>query len=264
MISTLKSETARVNGAKSKGPTTAEGREKSSRNALKHGLCADDDTVLLDCEDPARYNEFLVKFRGIHEPATPAEEDVFEEMAIARWRLRRMRTVELGLLNAEILAQQSTSDSSKLSAHLALAFRGLADDSRSLALASRYEARLQRLYERAHKTLRELQQARLSQTPEPPHTIHVRWVDQEEEPDPPSSPTEPRASASGPVLLTNPEKLRNEPTVAAIKEVSPVAQASVPVSANPAPTLEPQLPIGSEPTHPKSEIRNPKSGRSTP
>jgi hypothetical protein len=151
MVSTLKSETARINGAKSRGPTTAEGKEKSSRNALQHGLCADGDTVLLECEDPAQYNGFLVKLRRIHEPATPAEEDVFEEMVVARWRLRRMRTIELGLLDAEILAQQSTSDSPKPTAHLALAFRALADDSRSLALASRYEARLQRLYDPAYK-----------------------------------------------------------------------------------------------------------------
>jgi len=35
MVSTLKSETARANGAKSRGPTTAEGKEKSalSRNS---------------------------------------------------------------------------------------------------------------------------------------------------------------------------------------------------------------------------------------
>jgi hypothetical protein len=221
MVSTLKSETARINGAKSRGPTTAEGKEKSSRNALQHGLCADGDTVLLECEDPAQYNGFLVKLRRIHEPATPAEEDVFEEMAIARWRLRRMRTVELGLLNAEILAQQSTSDSSKPSAHLASAFRALADDSRSLALASRYESRLQRLYDRAYKTLRELQQARKSEPPEEPHTITVRWIDPRKESDEPAEP-----------------ELRNKPTVVANKEVvsqQPPATAG-PASAGLAPS----------------------------
>jgi hypothetical protein len=201
MISTRKSESSRINGAKSRGPITAEGREKSSRNALKHGFTADNETILLDCEDPAQYNEFVVKLRRIHEPATPAEEDVFEEMVVARWRLRRMRTVELGLLNAEILAQQSTPDSSKPSAHLASAFRALADDSRSLALASRYESRLQRLYDRAYKTLRELQQARKSEPPEEPHTITVSWI---KEPDEPELPNKPTVAANKEVVSPDP------------------------------------------------------------
>src|ERR1700730_1940225 len=109
MVSQLKSDTARANGAKSRGPTTAEGKEKSSRNALQHGLTASNGNILLDCEDPTQFDEFFSKFLGIHEPATPAEKDIVEEMIAARWRIRRMLTLETGLLNAEILTQQSKS-----------------------------------------------------------------------------------------------------------------------------------------------------------
>ena len=144
-------------------------------------------------------------------PATPAENDIVEEMVAARWRIRRMWTIETNLFNVEILTQQSKTDTPDPGIHLAMAYRSLADDSRSLALASRYEARLQRLYDRAYKTLRELQQARKSETPAQPHTMIVRWVDQDRSapnPAPESeAPTEPRASASGPT-----PKLPNEPT----------------------------------------------------
>jgi hypothetical protein len=115
---------------------------RRSRNALKHGL-----TALLDCEDRTQFDETLNKFLGIHGPATPAETDIVEEMVAARWRIRRMWTIETGLFNAEILTQQSNPGDPDI--HLASAFRVLADDSRSLALANRYEARLQRLYDRA-------------------------------------------------------------------------------------------------------------------
>src|ERR1700682_6133727 len=143
MVSNLKSETARANGAKSHGPTTAEGKEKSSRNSLKHGLTAGSGNILLDCEDPDHFDEILNKFHTIHEPVTPAETDIVEEMVAARWRIRRMWTIETGLLNGGVLTQAAKADNPD---PLASAFRALSDDSRSLALASRYEARLQRLY----------------------------------------------------------------------------------------------------------------------
>jgi hypothetical protein len=234
MVSNLKSETARANGAKSRGPATPEGKEKSSRNSLKHGLTAGVGNILLDSEDPDEFEEIFNKLLGIHEPARPAEKDLVEEMGIARWRIRRIRSIETGLLNAEILKQPD----------IASAYRSLSDDSHSLALASRYEARLQRTYDRAYKTLRELQQARKSEPPAQPHTVHVKWVSRNEEPDEnynpsvsegekeptPSAapaPTEPRASASGPT-----SRLPNEPTVAANKTDPPAKPAAQPPSSN--------------------------------
>ena len=51
MPTQLRSDTARANGVKSHGPTTAEGREKSSRNAVKHGLFSRNPLVLENDDD---------------------------------------------------------------------------------------------------------------------------------------------------------------------------------------------------------------------
>ena len=53
MPSLSKSESARINGAKSRGPKTEAGRQRSSQNALKHGLTAE--TLVLPTEDPAEF-----------------------------------------------------------------------------------------------------------------------------------------------------------------------------------------------------------------
>jgi hypothetical protein len=287
MVSHLKSETARANGAKSRGPTTDEGKEKSSRNSLKHGLTAGNGNILLDCEDRAQFDEVQSKLLGIHEPATPAEKDVVEEMVAARWRTRRMWTIETNLLNVEILIHNPSVSEGDPGIHLAMAFRTLSDDSRSLALASRYEARLQRVYDRAYKTLRELQQARKSEPPQEPPTIRIKWVKPETEPDQPAAGAHPPGSTAPSVSegefpadnpsvsegessapgqpATEPE-LPNEPTDITSKEVSaqtePRASASGLRGAQRDQPLEAQAfvplfrPAGQ---HPTSDIQNPSS-----
>jgi hypothetical protein len=255
MVSNLKSETARANGAKSRGPTTAEGKDKSSRNAVKHGLTAGTGNILLDSEDPDEFQQIFNKLLGIHEPATPAENDLVEEMVAARWRIRRMWTIETNLFNVEILTQQSNPSEGPTpdpGIHLAMAYRALSDGSHSLALASRYEARLQRTFDRAYKTLRELQQARKSETPEQPHEINIRWVDSKEElemratatPPPGSTPQGSTAPSVSEGETEAPKtELRNEPTAVTNKEVN-----------------NPEPPIQAEETRNlNSEIRNPAS-----
>ncbi len=84
-------------------------------------------------------------------------------MVAARWRIRRMRTVEAGLLNSEVHNQETKIEGAGSNVHLTAAFRTLADESRSLALNFRYESRLHRIYDSALKNLRELQQNRPAQ-----------------------------------------------------------------------------------------------------
>ena len=96
MPSELKSETSRINGAKSHGPKTPEGKEASSRNAIKHGMTARN-TFILECENKEDYREFLAEHIAIHQPVTPPEKELVDQMAIARWRIRRFVAAETDL-----------------------------------------------------------------------------------------------------------------------------------------------------------------------
>jgi hypothetical protein len=160
MPSELKSETSRINGAKSHGPKTPEGKEASSHNSLKHGFTSSK-TFILQCESADEYQEFLAEHIAIHQPVTAPEKELVDQMAIARWRIRRFVAAETDLLDTEMVRNRDKVNKEFAPAdsavHLAMAIRSLADESRVLSLMSRYESRLQRVHDKAYAALRELQ-----------------------------------------------------------------------------------------------------------
>jgi hypothetical protein len=216
MPSELKSETARINGAKSHGPTTPEGKEKSSLNAIKHGLTANH-TFILKCESPEEYQAMLAEHIAIHQPVTPPEKELVDQMAIARWRIRRFVAAETDLIDSEMVRNREKVNNefapTDSGVHLAMAIRSLADESRALSLMSRYESRHQRVHDKAYAALRELQQLRTHSpsvsagaNPEPP-TVS---------PDPPPAQPEPVPPADNPSVSAgtspDPKISPNEPS----------------------------------------------------
>ncbi len=159
MPSKLRSDTARANGAKSRGPKSPEGKAISSRNALRHGFTARH-TLVLASESEDQFNEFEREFTAMHDPANPAEQDMVNEMIAARWRIQRLRAAQVFVLESEMPA-----------------FRTLAEESFSIGEISRLESRLQRDFHRAYRVLRELQQDRKGSDQEPPKpgktTLHA-------------------------------------------------------------------------------------------
>ncbi len=158
-MSQRKSETARLNGSKSKGPKTPEGKARSSRNAMRHGLTAQ--FPLLDHESKPEFEAFLDAYIDRFRPADAVELDLVQTMAIARWRLRRIAAMETALFENKILTSEEEIDEEFDSIddnnRLAWVFDKMASESKALSLLMRYEASLNRLYERAAKQLKELQ-----------------------------------------------------------------------------------------------------------
>jgi hypothetical protein len=168
MPTQLKSDAARANGAKSQGPKTAQGREISSRNSTKHGLSARNPLVL-ECENADDFQAVHDSQMEIHQPATPAERDLVDQMVAARWRILRLQSIESGLLDKELRRRKDIErrlDSGRV-IQLSDAYTTQANDSRAMALASRHESRLNRMYQSSYKVLRELQASRLKESKQP-------------------------------------------------------------------------------------------------
>jgi hypothetical protein len=108
MSSQRKINSARTNGAKSHGPKTKAGLEKSSRNALTHGLYSA--TIVLASEPREQYQTVLDAYLQQFQPDGPVESHPIEEIGAAKWRQRRLWAIETDLLEDEIIVQKKKLD----------------------------------------------------------------------------------------------------------------------------------------------------------
>jgi hypothetical protein len=166
MRSDLQIEASRANGSKSRGPISEEGKHASSRNALKHGILSD--TVLLPGEDPASFEADAQDLFEEHKPIGHTEQEMVEMMIVARWRRTRVWMIEKTCMAGQLMREYHQAQEPKpgLTTATALAFRTMADNSRTLDLISRYESRYDRQYFRAHRRLLETQDRRMRSEPD--------------------------------------------------------------------------------------------------
>ena len=86
-----KIEANRKNAQFSTGPTSVEGKGKSSRNASKHGLLIKDVviTTRANKEDQAEFDALLAELRECYGPIDLAEDLLVRELAVSYWRSAR-------------------------------------------------------------------------------------------------------------------------------------------------------------------------------
>jgi hypothetical protein len=128
----------RANSAHSTGPRTEAGKQRSSQNALRHGLTAR--TAVLPTEDPEAYQRHLQQFLDDCAPANSIETQLVHEMADIAWRLNRIPFIEAELLSQASDPQTQIPLLSKLGLH---------------------GARLSRQFQKALDQLRDIQEERL-------------------------------------------------------------------------------------------------------
>jgi len=106
-MSSLKQiEANRRNALKSTGPTTPEGKERSRRNALRHGLTAE--TVIVALEDTEDYQAFEAAVISDYDAESAVERELVLRLASVLWRLRRAIGIETALFDSV------TTEASKL------------------------------------------------------------------------------------------------------------------------------------------------------
>ena len=88
------------NAKKSTGPRSEEGKARSAKNALKHGLLARN--TVLPGEDPAEFDRQLAALEADIQPANPLEFELVRQIADAQWRMRRLTRLETGFLAAAL------------------------------------------------------------------------------------------------------------------------------------------------------------------
>lgn len=213
MRSLRRINSSRANGACSRGPITPEGKERSSANALRHGLLAK--CVVLENESSECFDELVTQHQERFAPADGVEFAMIEEMVAANWRMRRAWAIENRLMEKAIRNQPPGDEAARIAA----AFSDLAA-SPELNLLHRYEARLHRIYQRALDNLLILGEPDLPKEPSPiseqcaPVAQVPGAVDAREEVDLPTPCALPAGADASPQIVSLPGKceLPKEPS----------------------------------------------------
>jgi hypothetical protein len=210
MASQLQIEANRNNAQKCTGPTSVEGKNKSSQNALKTGLDAKRD--VLRTENRADFHALIAEFHERFLPATPEERSLVDALIRSEWLSRRYMAAEASVWEWDFKTAKHDSPG--------IAF---IRQSETLARVDRRLNSAQRNFQAALKQLRQLQASREK-------TEHLA---SESEPIADQAPTE--ATATEPLNtklvsfliepLTTPETPAPRPTA------SPEPDAGLPLAA---------------------------------
>jgi len=92
MASVAQIQANRLNAQKSTGPRTAAGKERASRNALKHGLLARE--AIIQGEDPEEFEFHREGMLMELAPAGAVETLLAERVVSLSWRLRRAERLQ--------------------------------------------------------------------------------------------------------------------------------------------------------------------------
>ncbi len=155
MTSEKQFEANRRNALRSTGPKTAEGKVRSSRNNLRHGLTGQ--ITVLPSEDREAHDAFVNRLIEGLTPETPMEEQLAHSIAEDSWRLNRVCALETNIF---ALGHEHERNPVRIALADAQTFL---DHANKFQLLSVYEQRINRNMQRNLQQLRSLQAERRQQ-----------------------------------------------------------------------------------------------------
>ncbi|MBI4910105.1 MAG: hypothetical protein HY820_41190 [Acidobacteria bacterium] len=159
---------SRLNGSRSRGPSTPEGIEGCRRAATIHGMYSPQ--IIGPNEDPAKYERLLTNYVNEWNPIGQDERDLVTDIVNARWRIRRAWGQTTGMISTEMIVTKDAVER---------AFYPVTAEIRQCCCISTLEKAhpgilyrmqgceesLKRLISRSRKELIELQTMRLGEKP---------------------------------------------------------------------------------------------------
>jgi hypothetical protein len=146
----------RANAAKSTGPRTDAGKQRSKLNALRHGLTGQ--TIVLPSEDHSAYQRLSQSFLDECQPKGAIETQLVQSLIDSSWRMNRAAAVETNLLSLGITEMEDRIHANHPEAEAALAMAmAFREHTRAFAQISIYGQRLARQFERTLAQLRQIQ-----------------------------------------------------------------------------------------------------------
>ena len=149
----------KANAQHSTGPRTAAGKQRSSLNALRHGLTGQ--TIVLPTEDQSAYQRHSQSFLDECQPKGAIETQLVQSLLDTSWQLNRAAAVETNLFSLGITEMEDRIRANHPEAEAALAMAlAYREHNRAFANISTYRQRLTREFERTLILLRQIQAER--------------------------------------------------------------------------------------------------------
>src|SRR5260370_1548552 len=135
---TNRREINRANAESSTGPRTEAGKQRSSLNALRHGLTGQ--TVVLPSDDLVAYQRHCQQLHDHYHPKNAIEVQLTQAVADLSWRLNRVTAIETNMLTLGITQHSSSIDAHNDQVPSALSMaKAFREQSQSLANLCFYE-----------------------------------------------------------------------------------------------------------------------------
>jgi len=104
----------RANAQHSTGPKTEEGKQRSSLNALRHGLTGQ--IVVMPYEELTAYQRHVKNLTDEYHPANTTEALLVQQIADASWRLNRIAALESNILALSVQGEDALEDTMAIAA----------------------------------------------------------------------------------------------------------------------------------------------------